>query len=58
MLPRLRLTPKEQNEAVAILFDYLEDKNSIVKAFAMQSLADFARQDRRWSARGADYYAS
>jgi hypothetical protein len=45
MLPRLRLTPKERNHAVAILFDYLEDKSSIVKTFAVQSLADFARQD-------------
>jgi len=51
MLPRLRLTPKERNHAVAILFDYLENKSSIVKTFAMQSLADFAMQDRRLSAR-------
>jgi hypothetical protein len=51
MLLRSRFTPKERNQAVAILFDYLEDKSSIVKTFAMQSLADFARQDRRLSAR-------
>jgi hypothetical protein len=51
MVPRLRLTPKERNQAVAILFDYLEDKSSIVKTFAMQSLADFVRQDRVLSAR-------
>jgi hypothetical protein len=51
MLPRLRLTPKERNHAVAILFDYLEEKSSIVKTFAMQSLADFATQDRGLSAR-------
>jgi hypothetical protein len=51
LLPRLRLSPKERNQAVAILFDYLEDKSSIVKTFAMQSLADFAARDRRLSAR-------
>jgi hypothetical protein len=53
MLPRLRLTPKERNHAVAILFDYLEDKSSIVKTFAMQGLADFAQHDKQLSARVA-----
>lgn len=51
MLPRLRLTPKEQNHAVAILFDYLEDDSRIVKTLAMQGLADFAKQDERSRAR-------
>ena len=51
MLPRLRLTPKEQNHAVAILFDYLEDDSRIVKTLTMQGLADFAMQDERLRAR-------
>lgn len=45
ILPRLKLTPKERDHAVTILFDYLEDKSSIVKASAMQGLADFAQTD-------------
>jgi hypothetical protein len=45
VLPRLKLTLKERDHAAAILFDYLEDKSSIVKTFAMQALADFALSD-------------
>ncbi len=41
ILPRLKLTRKERDHAVAILFDYLEDKSSIVKTFAMQGLARY-----------------
>ena len=47
MLPRLQLTPKECDHAVAILFDYLEDKSSILRTSAMQALADFATHDPR-----------
>jgi hypothetical protein len=47
ILPRLKLTPKERNHAMSILFDYLEDKSSIVKTFAMQALFDFAQTDSR-----------
>jgi len=47
ILPRLQLTPKERDHAVAILFDYLEDKSSIVKTFSMHSLADLAQHDSR-----------
>lgn len=47
MLPRLRLTPKERHVAVDILFEYLQDKSSIVKTFAMQALADLTMQDHR-----------
>nr|HEV7954451.1 hypothetical protein [Candidatus Acidoferrales bacterium] len=47
ILPRLKLTPKERDHAVSILFDYLEDKSSIVKTFAMQGLSDFAQIDPR-----------
>jgi hypothetical protein len=45
ILPRLRLTPKERDHAVSILFDYLEDKSSIVKTFSMQALFDLAQHD-------------
>lgn len=51
MLPRLRLTPQEQDWAVSILLDYLEDKSSILRTFAMQALADLAQQDPRLRAR-------
>jgi hypothetical protein len=47
MLPRLRLTARERDDATAILFDYLEDKSSIVRTFAMQALGELAMQDRR-----------
>src|ERR1700683_3280477 len=42
LLPRLSLTPAEKEEALAILNDYLADKSSIVKTFAMQALVDLA----------------
>jgi hypothetical protein len=42
ILPRLSLTPRERVVAIDILFDYLEDRSSIVKTHAMQALADFA----------------
>ena len=47
ILSRLKLTPKERDHAVSILFDYLEDKSSIVKTFALQALSDFAQTDCR-----------
>jgi hypothetical protein len=47
IIPRLRLTPKERDQATAILFDYLDDKSSIVKTFAMQALADISQDDSR-----------
>jgi hypothetical protein len=51
MLPRLRLTARERDDATAILFDYLEDKSSIVRTFAMQALAELAMQDGRLRSR-------
>lgn len=45
MIPRLPLTPRERGIAVDILFDYLRDKSSIVKSWAMQALADLAARD-------------
>ena len=45
ILPRLPLTPRERAVAIDILFDYLQDRSSIVKTHAMQALADFAARD-------------
>ena len=45
ILPRLKLTTIERAAVVEILFDYLRDKSSIVKTFAMQALADLAAHD-------------
>jgi hypothetical protein len=51
MLPRLRLTARQRDFAAAILFDYLEDKSSIVRTFAMQALAELAMQYGRLRSR-------
>jgi hypothetical protein len=42
MIPRLRLTAPARSVAVDILFDYLRDRSSIVKTFAMDGLAQLA----------------
>ncbi len=47
MFPRLKSTEKERQEIFKLLDEYLKDKSSIVKTFAMQALADFAIADRR-----------
>lgn len=45
MIPRLELTAKERAVAVDILFDYLRDRSSIVKTWAMQGLSELAGKD-------------
>ncbi|MFZ0800470.1 MAG: hypothetical protein WCA13_13710 [Terriglobales bacterium] len=45
MAPRLVLTPKERHYAISSLHNYLEDRSSIVKTFALQGLADLAQDD-------------
>ena len=45
MVPRLTLSRPEIQRAAAALQRYLEDRSSIVKTFALQGLADLARQD-------------
>jgi len=45
MIPRLTLSTLEKARAAAALQRYLEDRSSIVKTFALQGLADLARQD-------------
>jgi hypothetical protein len=45
MVPRLPLNSRERKLAVSLLNGYLEDRSSIVKTFALQGLADLARED-------------
>jgi hypothetical protein len=45
MGPRLALSGPERERAASGLQHYLEDRSSIVKTFALQGLADLARQD-------------
>jgi hypothetical protein len=45
MVPRLSLSGPERARAAATFQRYLEDRSSIVKTFALQGLADLARQD-------------
>jgi hypothetical protein len=45
MVPRLSLTAKERQQVTAALTQYLEDRSSIVKTFALQGLADLARHN-------------
>jgi hypothetical protein len=46
-MPRLNLTSDQRAAAVEILFAYLRDQSSIVKTFAMQSLADLVSTDQK-----------
>lgn len=50
MLPRLALLRKERAVALDILFDYLRDKSSIVKTFAMQAIWDLTAADPKLKA--------
>ena len=45
MVPRLRLSATERQRAAAALQRYLDDHSSIVRTFALQGLADLARND-------------
>jgi len=45
MIPRLSLNGKELRRAGGILCSYLVDRSSIVRTFALQGLADLARQE-------------
>ena len=47
MVPRLTLSGPERARAAAALLRYMDNHSSIVKTFALQGLADFARQDAR-----------
>lgn len=45
MLPRIGLESSQREIAIAVLFDYLEDKSRIVTTSSMSSLVEFARDD-------------
>src|ERR1700722_2724117 len=45
MIPRLTLNPRERLAATSSLTTYLKDRSSIVKTFALQGLADLARDE-------------
>ena len=45
MVPRLPLNSRERQRAAALLSGYLADRSSIVKTFALQGLADLAKDD-------------
>lgn len=45
MLPRLTLGEAAREEAVAVLLAYLGDKSKIVQVFALQALAELAKED-------------
>jgi hypothetical protein len=45
MLPRLLLTPAERKRVIVRFREYLGDRSSIVKTFAIQGLADLAKGD-------------
>ena len=47
VLPRLELSRRDREIVVEVCRRYLQDKSRIVKTFAMQSLADLAKQDPR-----------
>lgn len=51
ILPRAVLSSKERALALDILFDYLRDKSSIVKTFAMQAIWDLAATDPKLKAK-------
>lgn len=45
IVPRLELTRAERQRAAAALREYMSDRISIVKTFALQALADLAETD-------------
>jgi hypothetical protein len=45
MIPRLELSASEHHRAAESFRNYLNDRSSIVKTFAIQALADLARDD-------------
>ena len=47
MIPRLQLNDHEREVALANLNRYLKDRSSIVRTYALQGLADLARDDSR-----------
>ena len=54
MLPRLPLTRLQRARAIAQLRQYLNDRSSIVKTFALQGLAELAKGDASLEGEMAD----
>ncbi len=54
MVPRLQLSLKQRQVAIASLESYLADKSSIVKTFALQGLAELAEDDDAIRSRAID----
>ena len=48
ILPRLNLTKLEREKVYNLMLQYLDDKSSIVRTFAMQSLTDIAMQESKY----------
>lgn len=46
MLPRVRLSARQRDKAIELLFCYLDDESKIVKVFAATALAELAANDR------------
>lgn len=49
ILPRLSLTSKEKDKVYNLMMDFINDKSSIVRTFAMQALTDIAMQDNKYT---------
>jgi hypothetical protein len=45
MIPRLKLSQVERQEAMQILTNYLSDRSKIVQTFSLQAMADLAKQE-------------
>jgi len=48
VLPRLNLTILEREKVYKLMLQYLDDKSSIVRTFAMQALTDIAIQESKY----------
>lgn len=55
ILPRLKLNQEEKQQVVDILLSYICDDSSIVKTFAMQALADIAKQNPNYRSSVLDH---
>jgi HEAT repeat protein len=51
MLPRLKLSKKQRGHAIDLFESYLSDKSSIVRTWAMNGLAELAKQDPKLKAK-------
>jgi hypothetical protein len=54
MLPRLRLSKQERDQALRVLMEYLQDNSRIVQVSALQAMADLCQQDVAFKAQVVD----